>query len=260
MMTQQPISRTPRPEKSLPHWLKVALGAPRQAVMAAILILALLAFELFNFDTTKYALHDLLGEVNFLGLSWAGVLAFAFCAIDFAGLVRIFTPQTGRSEPREVWYLMGAWLLGATMNAMMTWYAVALTLANRPSVQMEVMSRDQLQLIVPIFVAILVWLTRILFIGSLSVAGEQLLMLDGQPEPVQLRPQPVAPMPPPPAMNQPRPVAPALQASAPPVTPVLPRQTAQPPQPGRVRQRPPLAGSPMGAASQNSPFNTKTQR
>jgi hypothetical protein len=43
--------------------------------------------------------------------------------------------------------------------------------------------------IVPIFVAVLVWLTRILFIGALSVAGEQLFQqTDTQPA-IQRQPQ-----------------------------------------------------------------------
>jgi hypothetical protein len=138
------------------------------------MLIALLAFEIFNFDTTKYALNSLMGDVRFLGLQWATILAVAFCAIDFAGLARLFTPERGEEEPKEVWYLMGAWLLGATMNAMMTWWAVSLTLLNH-NFGNEVLSRDQLLTIVPIFVAVLVWLTRILFIGSISVAGERLL-------------------------------------------------------------------------------------
>ncbi|MCA9876050.1 MAG: hypothetical protein KC441_20395, partial [Anaerolineales bacterium] len=104
------------------------LRFPRKAVIGVILIVALLAFEIFNFDTTRYALQNLLGSVQFLGLQWAAILAIAFCAIDFAGLVRLFTPEQGSAEPKEVWYLMGAWLLGATMNAVMTWWAVSLTL------------------------------------------------------------------------------------------------------------------------------------
>lgn len=146
---------------------------PRQQVIAFLLAGALLAFEVFNFDTTKFALGDLLGTTNFYGVSWAAILAFAFCSIDFAGLIKIFTPQTGENEPTETWYLMGAWLLGATMNAMMTWYAVSLILAQQP-LESEVLSREQLLIYAPIFVAVLVWLTRILFIGSLSVAGEQI--------------------------------------------------------------------------------------
>jgi hypothetical protein len=147
---------------------------PRQVVIGVILILALVAFEMFNFDTTRYALNSLLGEVRFAGLAWATILAVAFCAIDFAGLARLFTPERGTDEPKEIWYLTGAWLLGATMNALMTWWAVSLTLLNH-DLGNEVMSREQLLKIVPVFVALLVWLTRILFIGAVTAAGERLL-------------------------------------------------------------------------------------
>jgi hypothetical protein len=68
---------------------------------------------------------------------------------------------------------MGAWLLGATMNAVMTWWAVSLTLLNHDFGN-EVLSRQQLLQSAPIFVAVLVWLTRILFIGAFTVAGEHL--------------------------------------------------------------------------------------
>jgi hypothetical protein len=98
-------------------------------------------------------------------------LAIAFCAIDFAGLARLFTPERGSNEPTAVWYLMGAWLLGATMNAIMTWWAISLTLLTHDFGN-EVLSREQLLRWVPFFVATLVWLTRILFIGAISVAGE----------------------------------------------------------------------------------------
>jgi hypothetical protein len=150
------------------------MNVPRHLVIGIVLILALIAFELFNFDTTRFALQSLLGEVRFAGLAWATILAVAFCAIDFAGLARLFTPQQGREEPREVWYLTGAWLLGATMNAVMTWWAVSLTLISH-ELGNEVLSREDLLKTVPVFIAILVWLTRILFIGAISVAGDRLL-------------------------------------------------------------------------------------
>lgn len=147
---------------------------PKQLFIGLILVIALFAFEIFNFDTTRYALSNLLGNVAFASIGWATILAIAFCGIDLAGLVRLFTPQSGADEPKEVWYLMGAWLLGATMNAVMTWWAVSLTLLNHDFGN-EVLSRQQLLRYVPIFVAILVWLTRILFIGSISIAGEHLM-------------------------------------------------------------------------------------
>jgi hypothetical protein len=147
---------------------------PRQLVIGVILVTALVAFELFNFDTTRYALQNLMGEVRFAGLMWATILAVAFCAIDFAGLARLFTPERGVDAPKEIWYLTGAWLIGASMNAVMTWWAVSLTLMNH-DLGNEVLTREQLLTYVPIFVAILVWLTRILFIGALTMAGERLL-------------------------------------------------------------------------------------
>lgn len=147
-----------------------------QFMAGILLVISLFAFELFNFDTTQYALEDLLGQVSFAGLRWASILAIAFCAIDFAGLVRFFMPVNRGEKQAEVWYLMGAWLLGATMNALMTWWAVSLTLINH-DLGNEVLSRQQLLETVPVFVAVLVWLTRILFIGALTVAGDHLFQL-----------------------------------------------------------------------------------
>ncbi len=113
-----------------------------------------------------------------MALRWATILAIAFCAIDFAGLLRFFLPEDEYGEPpRELWYLMGAWLLGATMNALMTWWAVSLTLLNH-DLGNEILSRQQLVEIVPAFVAVLVWLTRILFIGAFTVAGGYLFDFD----------------------------------------------------------------------------------
>lgn len=147
---------------------------PRHLVIGLLLVFALLAFELFNFDTTRFALQSLLGDVRFVSLTWASILAIAFCAIDFAGLAKLFTPERGTDEPKEVWYLMGAWLLGAAMNAVMTWWAVSLTLLDS-QLGNEILSREEMIRYVPVFVAALVWLTRILFIGALSVTGERLL-------------------------------------------------------------------------------------
>lgn len=142
----------------------------RQAPVGLLLVVALLAFEVFNFDTTRFALLNLMGDINFVGLRWASILALAFCAIDFAGLAHLFAPGRAGEIGGETWYLMGAWILGATMNALMTWWAVSLTLLSH-ELGNEVLSREQLLEIVPPFVAILVWVTRILFIGAFSVAG-----------------------------------------------------------------------------------------
>ncbi|MDP1604552.1 MAG: hypothetical protein Q8M03_14945, partial [Legionella sp.] len=70
----------------------------RGAIFGSILVAALLAFEASNFGITSYTLRDILGDLQFAGIRWASILAFAFCGIDFAGIARIFTPEQGRDE------------------------------------------------------------------------------------------------------------------------------------------------------------------
>ena len=146
----------------------------RGMAFGLIIISALLAFEIFNYSTTEFALSDLLGDLSFAGISWATILALAFCGIDFAGIARLFTPEEGGNELHEVWYLFGAWLLAATMNAMLTWWGVSIALLNHESLGNAVVDRETLLKVVPLFVAILVWLIRVLIIGTFSVAGERL--------------------------------------------------------------------------------------
>jgi hypothetical protein len=140
-----------------------------------IIIGALLAFEAFNYSTTQFALADVLGDLKFAGIAWSTILAIAFCGIDFAGIARLFTPEQGRDEPAEVWYLFGAWLLAAAMNAALTWWGVSVAIVNHSSLAGGVvMTSTTLTKVVPIFVAIMVWLIRVLIIGSFSIAGDRL--------------------------------------------------------------------------------------
>lgn len=149
----------------------------RGAIFGAILISALLAFEVFNFGTTSYALQDMLGNLQFAGMRWASILAFAFCGIDFAGIARIFTPEQGRDEPVEVYYLFGAWLLAAAFNAALTWWGVSVAIQNHNAQGGILLGQATMTKVVPIFVAAMVWLIRVLIIGTFSVAGERLFTL-----------------------------------------------------------------------------------
>lgn len=217
----------------------------RKLIAGIILAVALVAFELFNFDTTRFALHNLLGDISFAGLKWATILAIAFCAIDFAGLTRLFTPERGPKEPTAVWYLMGAWLIGATMNAVMTWWAISLTLLSHEFGN-EVLSREQLLRWVPFFVATLVWLTRILFIGAFSVAGEYIFdVRSSRPSPTPSQPRKSQPanQAPSPIPHTRRPTRPAMStkpSQAPPGQRPLPphRPYPKPSPPGQASRHP----------------------
>jgi hypothetical protein len=162
---------------------------PSRGFLFGFLILgALIAFEIFNYSTTDFALADLIGDLRFAGIRWATILAIAFCGIDFAGIARLFTPEGGNGEPKEVWYLFGAWLLAATMNAILTWWGVAIAILSHESLGGAVLDRETMIKVVPIFVAIMVWVIRVLIIGSFSVTGDRLF---SQSVPTQ-RPNPGA--------------------------------------------------------------------
>ena len=146
----------------------------RGVVFGAMIIGAMLAFELFNYTTTDFALTNLLGDLRFVGVRWATILAIAFCGMDFAGIARLFTPEKESGAHTETWYLLAAWFLAATMNAMLTWWGVSLALLSHQGLGNEILGRDTLLAAVPIFVSVLVWVIRILLIGMLSMAGSKL--------------------------------------------------------------------------------------
>jgi len=170
--------KTNRMKKNTFSSLTGGRSLERGAAWGMMIIAALLAFEIFNFSSTDFALRDVLGDLRFMGVRWATILAVAFCGIDFAGVARLFTPEEGDDEPAEVWYLFGAWLLAAAMNAMLTWWGVSVAIANNGHVGTAVVSSTTMTKVVPIFVAVMVWLIRVLIIGTFSVAGERLFTQD----------------------------------------------------------------------------------
>lgn len=155
----------------------------RTLFFGLLIIGALFFFEIFNYSTTHFALQDLLGEQKTFGIRWSTALSLAFCAIDFAGISRIFTPERGSDEPREIWYLFGAWMLAATMNASLTWWGVSMAITNHTVQSTAIIEASQIIKVVPIFVSILVWVIRVLVIGSISTVGERILWggLSAQP-------------------------------------------------------------------------------
>lgn len=146
----------------------------RGVIIGLVLALTLFGFELFNYETNRYALQDLLGTVHIWGLQWAAILAIAFGSIDLVGLIRLFMPEQGWDEPKEFWLLVGAWFLGAAMNTWLTWYAISLTMMRQP-VGGTILSREAMLLYTPIMIALLLLLIRILFIGTIAKTVNRLI-------------------------------------------------------------------------------------
>ena len=147
-------------------------------VLGLIILVALVAFEVFNYSTTEFALNDLLGPLTFAGIPWATILSIAFCGIDFAGIARLFSQDEQSAEPKEVWYLFGAWLLAATMNAILTWWGVSMAIVDHTVRSDAIVSPSTIIKVVPIFVAVMVWVIRILIIGTISVSVDRYMKGD----------------------------------------------------------------------------------
>jgi hypothetical protein len=146
--------------------------------LGMIIIIALVAFEVFNYSTTEYALSDLLGPLTFANIPWSTILSIAFCGIDFAGIARLFSPDEQSAEPKEVWYLFGAWLIAATMNAILTWWGVSMAIVDHTVRSTAIVSGSTIIKVVPIFVAVMVWVIRILIIGTISVSIDRYMKGD----------------------------------------------------------------------------------
>jgi hypothetical protein len=190
MSTTSPNIRSIAPNidlKIATHRLLRHLPLQRISMSGTIIIGALIAFEAFNYGTTEFALADLLGDLRFAEIRWATILALAFCCMDFAGVARLFTPHRDLKSSLEVWYLLGAWFLAATMNAMLTWWSISLALLSHQGLGNELIGRETLLSGIPIFVAALVWLIRVLIIGIFTLTGPRLLSQDSTPPRVPRR-------------------------------------------------------------------------
>jgi hypothetical protein len=131
-----------------------------------IMLGALAAFECFNFSTTDFALQGMFGDMGMGALRWSTILALAFCGMDLAGITKLLTSPKGENS-RATWYLLGAWVIAATMNAGLTWWGVSVALYNQPVDSMLALDPITFATAIPLLVSFGVWVIRILIIGAL---------------------------------------------------------------------------------------------
>jgi hypothetical protein len=159
------------------------------SVYMAIIVAALVAFELFNFSTTDFALRGMFGSQSAIGMSWSTILALAFCGMDFAGIARLLAPHQAEAESRDSWFLLGAWVLAAAMNAGLTWWAISIAVYNQPVDTALILDPMTFVTAVPVLVAVMVWVIRILIIGTLvSSFNRAIYGKEAKKEPVKQQP------------------------------------------------------------------------
>lgn len=157
-----------RPTGNNPFQTFKKMGVRSTSIYSTIIVIALIAFEAVNYSTTAYALRDLLGDLQFTGVRWSTMLALAFCSLDFAGIASLVTQKGQAEKDKESWFLFAAWLIAAAFNAALTWWGVSIAISNHPLRSAEVLNTQNLTTIVPVLVAIMVWVIRVLIIGSLT--------------------------------------------------------------------------------------------
>ena len=159
----------------------------RSAVAILSVLVTLAAFEVFNYSTTAFALRSLFGSLTAGGMNWASLFAVAICCMDIAGIIRLFLPTDDLTQIGRDHRLFGAWLLAAGLNTWLTWRGISLAITFHQAQIGWVVDERVLTNTLPVFIAFLVWLIRVLIIGSLSHPGSSSPVLDySMEEPLSL--------------------------------------------------------------------------
>ena len=137
-------------------------------VFTLVMLAALIALETFSFSTTEFALGNMLGDMGMGFLRWSTILSLAFCGMDLAGIARLLTLRGSENRnDSSNWFLLGAWVLAASMNAGLTWWGVSVTIYNQPADSVLILDPLTFATAIPVLVSLGVWIIRILIIGSL---------------------------------------------------------------------------------------------
>ena len=147
------------------------------SLYVGVIVLALAALEIFNFSTTDFALRDILGNQGGGLLTWSMILSLALCGMDIAGIAKILASSKEEPGNTSSWYLLGAWVLAAAMNAVLTWWGISVAIYNQPAHAVMIIDPMTYVTVVPVLVAVMVWVIRVLIIGTLVTSFN--LGLDG---------------------------------------------------------------------------------
>jgi hypothetical protein len=160
--------------------------ARSSSLYMAVIILALAAFEYFNFSTTDFALQDILGNHGSGLMAWSTILSLAFCGMGIAGIAKILASPKDDTGNKSSWYLLGAWVIAAAMNAGLIWWGISVAIYNQPAHAVMIIDPMTYVTVVPVLVAVIIWVIRVLIIGTLVTSFD--LVLKGseqQRKPVQ---------------------------------------------------------------------------
>jgi len=161
------------------YTLNVSRRIQSLSVWMLVLIASLGAFEYFSFSTTSFALQDMMGMSGSGPISWSVILSLAFCAVDLMGITFLLrNAPEAETNSRRGWYILGSWMVAAAMNTGLTWWGVSVAVYNTPVENALIIDPMVFVKAVPVIVAVMVWVIRVLIIGALVSSFEK----QSQPE------------------------------------------------------------------------------
>lgn len=146
---------------------KFDLGKIGKWIVAGGMVLLVTAWVLYmyvNWLTTQKSLEYMFGPAG-----WVTVFSLAVVAADLGAMARVFTPETGRKEPRWIAVVTMIWLLVTIFDGIFNYYFVAVKMEQAKIVAPEAM-KDHMWLF-PFAVAFLIWAVQVglAFAVSLSI-------------------------------------------------------------------------------------------
>jgi hypothetical protein len=144
----------------------------RGSFFIGMLFFSLLCFMLFNYMSTLQTLQHILGK------EWlVYAFAFALSVVDFAGLARIFTPETSAKDESKLVYILGAvWILACLFDVIMTAYWVSLRMVENPSsVEAQNLMGASMYKTIPWIIAFGELAMRVSLVLMVGMFGDQLL-------------------------------------------------------------------------------------
>lgn len=142
----------------------------RNTIYLIVFGICLFLFEIFSYSSSYEALNRLTGMTL-----WAKLIAFAVCAIDFAGIARFMMGDTEQDNSMAM--LFGAWVLTAICDTALTWIVISDSMFARQNhvlITGGILSLNTWLVTIPVAISILIWLIQILLVTQFEMAIRRL--------------------------------------------------------------------------------------
>lgn len=119
-----------------------------------LLVVSWIMYMYVNWLTTQKSLEYMFGSAG-----WVTVFSFAVVAADLGAMARVFTPETGRKEPRWIAVVTIIWLTVTVFDAIFNYYYVAVKMEQANVIAPA--SMQEHMWIFPFAVAFLIWAVQV---------------------------------------------------------------------------------------------------